>query len=338
MKNIVVLDDYNEIDLKPSGLLHKYIELTEKDVHEFLIEGVDLEDRRCPGCLEKEIASSFAKFGLRYVECANCGTLYISPSPSDRLVQRYFVDSGAREFWHNELRKSTNRKRQEKIIKPRIEWLIESTEEHFSGSKSIADINTSSIGFMEELMATDAFSRKAFINPLISGDEVNGLWNGDIVNTPWWDVSFREDFHVVSAFEVVNRVADVELFFSMLHKILKKEGLCFITAILISGFDLQILWDKAISLFPPDRHNVFSLEGLLSVSKRHNFECVEFSTPGILDVEIVKNAIKEDPEIKVPKFIKYLLESRSRDILSSFQEFLQAGLLSSYCRMLLMKK
>ena len=93
-----------------------------------------------------------------------------------------------------------------------------------------------------------------------------------------------------------------------------------------------------MNLIPPDRHNVFSVEGLLSLSKRHGFECVEFSTPGVLDVDIVKKAMSEDSGIHVPKFFRYLLEKRDEDVLANFQEFLQSSLLSSYCRMLLVKK
>lgn len=110
------------------------------------------------------------------------------------------------------------------------------------------------------------------------------------------------------------------------------------TVILISGFDLQLLWDKSENLFPPDRLNVFSVEGLYSLFDRFDFECLEFSTPGILDVEIVTEAIKKNPDIQFPRFFEYLFEKRSDAVKRSFQEFLQEGLLSSYGRILIRKK
>ena len=108
--------------------------------------------------------------------------------------------------------------------------------------------------------------------------------------------------------------------------------------ILISGFDLQTLWEDSENLYPPDRLNVFSVAGLKKLFERHGFECLEFSTPGILDVEIVAKALRKKPKCELPRFIKYILQSKNDNIKRAFQEFLQANLLSSYSRILVRKK
>ena len=143
---------------------------------------------------------------------------------------------------------------------------------------------------------------------------------------------------VVTIFEVADRIADVNNLFEKIYGMLRENGLCFMTGILISGFDLQTLWDKAENIFPPDRLNVFSVEGLKTLFNRHNFECLEFSTPGILDVENTEKAVERDPNIKISRFMDYLLQNRGADTKQSFQEFLQQNLLSSYGRVLLKKK
>jgi hypothetical protein len=98
------------------------------------------------------------------------------------------------------------------------------------------------------------------------------------------------------------------------------------------------LWDKAESIFPPDRLNVFSVEGLRTLFERWNFECLEFSTPGLLDVEIVEKAMARNPAVSVTRFTEYLLTNRDRETKMNFQQFLQKNLLSSYGRILLRKK
>lgn len=338
MKNIVIFDEYNEIDFKPSDLLHKYIELTKKDVGTFLIAGQDLKDVSCPGCNGEKAAPAFAKFGLSYVECLNCHTLYISPRPSDAVLNRYYSQSSARRFWHEEILKATLKKRQEKIVKPRFEWIAESVGEYLAGAEHFIDINTDQYGYIEELAKTDLFKHKALINPFITLDEVRCGVSIEPVNIPWWDVEMDNQVDLISIFEVVDRTSDVNALLAKINRMLKKGGLCFVTATLISGFDLQILWDKAENLYPPDRLNVFSVEGLKTLFERHGFEALEFSTPGILDVEIVINAVRHDHEIKLPRFIEYLLEARDQGTKLSFQEFLQAALLSSYGRVLLQKR
>ena len=72
--------------------------------------------------------------------------------------------------------------------------------------------------------------------------------------------------------------------------------------------------------------------------ERHDFECIELSTPGLLDVEIVANAYKETPSMNLPRFVKSLLDKRDTGTYQSFQEFLQMNRLSSYARIVLRKK
>ncbi len=338
MKKVVIFDEYNEIDFKPSNLLHRYFQLAEKDILRFFIKGQRMINAVCPGCKTKEVLSSFKKFGLNYVECANCRTVYVTPRPDDVALQEFYTRSEARKFWHEEYSKATGSKRKEKIIKPRIQWIVDSTKEYFPDSEHIVDINTIQYGYIEELLDNKFFRKKTLINLFLPFNNLKLEPGINVINSPTWKVSLKERVDVVTVFEVINHMADVDLLFEKIHGMLKDKGLCFITVILISGFDLQILWDKSENLFPPDRLNVFSVEGLYSLFDRFGFECLEFSTPGILDVEIVTDAIKKNPEIKLPRFVEYLLQNRSEAVKRSFQEFLQEGLLSSYGRILIRKQ
>jgi hypothetical protein len=338
MKKIVIFDEYNEIDFKPSDLLHQYIQLTEKDVPNFLTKNSSLKDCTCPGCYTGEVKSSFPKFGMHYVECANCKTLYVSPRPDDKALEYYYGHSTARKFWREQLSKQTKRKRKEKIIKPRFEWILGSTEEYLPDAIHILDINTDQYGYIEELVETQLFKKKTLLNSFLILEDLKLDSRIHTVVSSLEEKSLDGEVDVVTLFEVADRTANVDALFGKIYRMLRENGLCFMTDILISGFDLQTLWDKAENIFPPDRLNVFSVEGLKCLFQRHHFECLEFSTPGILDVEIVEKAIEHNPEIKLPRFAEYLLRSRNEETRRSFQEFLQKNLLSSYGRILLRKK
>jgi Zn ribbon nucleic-acid-binding protein len=337
MKNIVVFDEYNEIDFKPSDLLRKYMALTKKDVEDILVRGGKLLKSRCPACRSAEAAASFTRFGLDYVECLSCGTLYVSSRPGDEAIERYYKTSDARKFWRDEFSKATGNKRREKIIKPRFQWILESTGEYLPEARSFFDISTVQYGYIDELLKESNFNRKVLIDPFLGADAANYSPRIEVINTPFWKMECKADADVVSIFEVADRTADVDRLFTNLRLLLRKGGLCFMTAILASGFDIQTLWENAENIYPPDRLNVFSTEGLKALFERHGFECLEFSTPGILDVDIVKKAISDGAHADIPKFIKYLLKNRSGDVQKEFQEFLQRNLLSSYGRILLRK-
>ncbi len=337
MKNIVLFDEFNEIDFKPSDLLHKYIRLTETDVSHFFIEKGELHPCVCPGCHTKEIRSSFPRFCMHYLECSRCGTLYVSPRPDDSAIEDYYHRSSARRFWRENLSRNTGKKRKEKIIKPRFEWILDSITEYFPDASHILDMNTDHYGYIEVLIENKTFAKKTLLNPYLPLDNLPLNDTIHVVKMTMEENALDQEIDVLTLFEVADRTADVDRLFEKVSRLLRKNGLVFMTGILSSGFDLQTLWDRAENIFPPDRLNVFSVEGLESLFRRHGLECLEFSTPGILDVDIVIKTMEEDTTVKIPRFVEYLLKNRSPEAKQSFQEFLQKNLLSSYGRILLRK-
>lgn len=337
MKKTVIFDEFNEIDLKPSDLLHEYLKLTEKNVADLIDGSAAMARCACPGCRGTDIRSSFIKYRLNYAECERCRSLYVTPRPDDASLEDYYKNSEARNFWHRELSELTQNKRKEKIIKPRFEWILESTKEYLPEAEHIADINTDQYGYLEELINAGLFRKKTLVRPFLKSNDLFPDLKINVVRTPADTMSLVGDVDVITLFEVTDRTADVEQLFSEVHRLLKKGGLCFLTGILVSGFDLQILWNEAENIFPPDRLNVFSVEGLNILFERRKFECLEFSTPGILDVEIVRKAMESKPALAIPRFAEYLINIRNEGAGRSFQEFLQSNLLSSYGRILIRK-
>lgn len=335
MKNIVISDEFTEIDLKPSELLQKYIRLSEQDVR--AMGTGKLVNCACPACNSSDRTKSFEKFGLQYQECQDCHTLYISPRPDDKALNDYYLKGEARAFWREKFAPAADKKRKEKIIKPRFQWVLESTREYLPNAKTWADFNTSQAGYIDAMADADIFEKKILVNPYLKLT-VRDQERVNVIQQPWWEANFKNELDVISLFEVADHTSDVDGLFKAAKTMLKPRGLCFITSILASGFDIQTLWDKASNLYPPDRLNCFTAEGLNALFVRHGFECIEFSTPGILDVEIVAKAVQENPKLNVSRFVKGLLDNPDEEVRRSFQEFLQSARLSSYGRILLRKR
>jgi hypothetical protein len=310
MKNIVILDDYHVRDLKPPKLLLEYVSLTERDVRAILVPLAKV-DVPCPACRSPEVASTFETFGMTYRECAKCRSLYVSPRPDEAALAAYEADSEARRYWRETLVRAGGAARREKIIKPRSEWVVDSTREHLPGAKVYADIGTAQASYLGEVESEGQFER-------IVAD------------------AGHDPADVISLFEVMDRAADVDALLERVGRMLSEGGLVFVTTILVSGFDLQTLWAAADNIFPPDRLNVLSVEGLNALFARHGLEVLEFSTPGILDVEIVGATLDRDPTLPVPRWVSYLL-SRDEHTRRGFQRFLQSELLSSYGRAVVRK-
>ena len=110
-----------------------------------------------------------------------------------------------------------------------------------------------------------------------------------------------------------------------------------LTALSSSGFDLQVLREHSSNVFPPDRINLLSSEGLIRALERHGFQLIEFSTPGMFDVDNVRRTLTEHPELECSSFVRYLVTNRDANALHDFQEFLQRHRLSSFVRLALRK-
>ena len=77
---------FNENDIRPE----KYNEIVKQAHSEdisFLIgrknEFVEVE---CPSCKKHNLKTEFTKDGFEFVECENCGMLYMSPRPNVELL------------------------------------------------------------------------------------------------------------------------------------------------------------------------------------------------------------------------------------------------------------
>ena len=337
MRQVVMMDDLREFELWPSKLFDQYLKITEQEVKRLLLDSGKLVDVSCPGCNSNRKKKAFKKYGLDYVECADCRTLYLSPRPSDDQIKRYHNESKSVEFWNSSIIKETLKSRSVHQSKPRATWIANLTEEYFKDPKVFVEFNPISPGFLQEVDNLNLFKTKILFDPYIktlkSFKEKNSF--KIVGSTEKYD---EINANAVSALGVIDRVFSPERFLNMAKSLLLDGGLLFLTTSTISGFDLQVLWDNSKNIFPPDRINLLSIEGLTALFEKTGFEIIELSTPGQLDVELVKNAINKNKNIELTRFISYLMHSRDEDTHRSFQEFLQRNNLSSHVRIAARKK
>jgi SAM-dependent methyltransferase len=137
---------------------------------------------------------------------------------------------------------------------------------------------------------------------------------------------------VVLAFDALDRVPDVRACIDAVHAALRPGGVLFVTAPTITGFDLQVLWDRSSTIMPPDKINLLSVAGFSRLFNEAAWEIIELSTPGMFDVENVRQAITADPDGGWPRAIRELVTS-SDEARSEFQQYLQRSRLASFARL-----
>lgn len=339
MKTIVLDRDVYEEEVKPHALLEEYRGLLAREVEEAMAGDRSLHEVECPGCGAATGPEVFAVYGMRYRECPACKSVYVSPRPDAEALHRFYRCSRSFAFWRERILPATREARRDKLFRPRAQWLLDIVDEYRpEASKGVA------VGYHNDLLVAELLAQEENLFRLVVTNEIADLEfaAGDLPGveirpTPLADLGQIGRVDAFLAFDILDRCADPERLFTAARDALEPGGLLLATTILISGFDLQVLWDRADGIYPPERMNLLSAQGLSALIERHGFETLEFSTPGVFDVEEVQHAVRADPGGEWPRFVRYLVENGGEEALEALQEYLQRFRLSSFGRVVLRK-
>jgi SAM-dependent methyltransferase len=326
-----------EDDIRPQALLDEFFAHLERDADRLAARRAEFIPVACAFCgSDADADVAFEKDGFSYVECASCGSLYCSPRPTAATLTAWMADSAAVRFWSTHFYRQTAVARREQIYRPRAEQVGRIAAVHAPGRPiTVADVGAGYGLFLSELAAIPQVGRVIAIEPdsrlaatcREQGYETLESWVEDLP-------SGQVAADLVTAFEVIEHVFDPVAFLASAARLAPTGGLILVTTLAITGFDLQVLWDRSRSITPPQHLNFPSLRGLERAATRAGLEVVDISTPGKLDVDIVRNRVLRDPTVEVPRFVRSLVMA-DPEVRNQFQSFLQTQRLSSHVHALL---
>ena len=109
---------------------------------------------------------------------------------------------------------------------------------------------------------------------------LEGVTDNDLPKTPRFFVSF----------ELFEHLHDPASFFEHLNSIMNPGDLFLFTTLSGSGLDIQVLWEQSKSVSPPHHLNFLNPASVPLLLDRCGFETLEITTPGKLDIDIMKNS------------------------------------------------
>ena len=337
MRTVVTERDVVEVEVKPHDLIGEYHRLLDQDVQVRLLE--KLVDCRCPGCLADVASVAFTRSGLKYMHCGVCSSLYVAPRPPEKILDDFHRNAPSALFWQEKILPATRDARREKLYRPRVEWLLDVVDEYRPRARTCLAVGYHNRLLVEELQILSGEEFAITVANPSADIEFAGVALPQVTvrATGITQLTGLEPTDLVLAFDILDRSPDPEQLFEAAAAALVPGGLLLATTTLGSGFDIQMLWEDAENIYPPERLNLFSVEGLTQLCQRHGFEILEFSTPGFFDVEIVRHAVAARPDGPWPRFVRYLAEMRDDEALQALQEYLQRFRLSSFGRIALQK-
>lgn len=339
MTNVVIIDDVKESDIRPGKTMRTLSRLLQGDLRLFLGARPTLTAHPCPGCGAAKREPAFKKMGVAYVRCARCQTLFVSPRPSAERLADFYGRSRAVRFWNSSLGRKVENERDAHIYLPRLDWLSATVRRHFKEPVAYGDLRPKYETLLRRIARTPFFN--ALYGLEAEGPARPSLEDAGYRTPPGSAAEAARRgvrLSVLTAFEVIERAHDPRRLVLAARDLLEDGGLFLATTRAGSGFDLQVLWDKTENLLPLIHLNLLSIEGAERLLEKTGFDVLELSTPGRLDVEIVRQAVAKDPGIPLHRFLKYLIGSRDLYAHQAFQEFLQAFRLSSHLRLVARKR
>jgi len=220
--------------------------------------------------------------------------------------------------------------RREKIFRPRVDRLRDLCSAKSIVVEQLIDVGAGYGIFLDEWRKANSATQLLAVEPsslLAVECRDKGF---EVVEEIAENVSGYDNYaYLVVCFEVLEHVYDPLTFVQTLTKLVKPGGYVFVSTLCVEGFDIQTLWDKSKSIFPPHHINFLSVAGFECLFARAGLDDVDVSTPGQLDVDIVRNEIKGEPELlNGQRFLQRI--TADDNMAANFQDFLAASRLSSH--------
>ena len=323
-----------ESDIRPTELFEEYLRLSAEDVMQYFPNDTNREARSCPGCAGLEYQQCFEKNGFQVVECRACQTLFINPGPTDVALASFYRESPSQKYWANTFFPAVRAARQEKIFRPRAEKIKNLILQYGMHVSSIVDVGAGAGIMLEELRATGIKANFQAIEP--TPELAETCRNIDIetyegfANEAGLEPSMRGKASLVISFEVIEHVISTENFVNDLALLAAPGGYILFTGLCGTGFDIMQLGRRSKSISPPHHLNFLSQKGVSLLLNRCGLKEISFTTPGVLDVDIVRNAYKKENDVISNAFLKGLFSADDEITLGNFQEFVTNNNLSSH--------
>lgn len=311
--------------------MERYLALSKADSETLLGDSRRRQASPCPGCGADAGEPAFEKHGFTFRECEACGSLYVSPRPRGDDLDRFYRESPSSRFWANEFFPAVADARRERIIRPRVQRILERPSVAALETPTVIDVGAGSGAFLSEFRAARPDWSYLAIEP---GRELADQCRDagiDVIEAPADEAegaAGRGD--VVTSFEVIEHVHDPVAFVRSLARLARPGGTVLVTGLGGDGLDVQVLWDRSNAVSPPHHLNFVSVKGFERLFERAGLVDVEVETPGELDVELVQKAVADGRAPELPRFLVRLLRDRDESVLADFQRFLQRARMSSH--------
>jgi SAM-dependent methyltransferase len=283
----------NETTIRPPAIFDEFLRLCAEDTQTYFAN-VERVDTPCPSC---EIAGSpsFSKNGFQYVECPQCGALFVSPRPPVEAFSRYYTESSSSKYWASTFYKETAAARREHLWKPKARQLHELMLRYAMADSTVVDIG-GGYGLFAEEMSSLTTQPVVVIEPASHLAEVCRSRGVTVVQKFLEKVEpsdLPDGRRLFVSFELFEHLHDPGGFLRAVCSLMRPGELFVFTTLSGAGADIRALWEHSKTVSPPHHLNFLTPQSLRRLLERNGLSVMELTTPGRLDVDIMANGRRD---------------------------------------------
>lgn len=324
-----------EKEIRRREALDQYQQLVAEDCRRMFGDGYQLIQVNCPACNSQTYVAEFMKGGFEYVTCGACQTLFARTWPPRASLNQFYSQSASSKYWVQEFFKPVAEARREKIFRPRARYIVD----RFGSNREwlVGDIGAGFGLFLEELRKLWPASRYMAIEPSPELADICRSAGFRVECCPSEDLKgYDGSFDLLTAFELLEHLYDPHFFLKTAYHLLKPGGWLLLTTLNGEGFDIQVLWEKSKSIYPPCRINFFNPDSLALLLSSAGLTVEELDTPGKLDWDIVEGVLAE-ADIELGRFWRLVARKGSASCKKDLQRWISEYKLSSHMQALARK-
>ncbi len=319
----------SEEQIRPKNLMKKIEKFKIIDQNFLVNRKKNFKKVNCPACNNQKNYFYLKKNGFNYLICRSCKTFFVSPRPTEKILNEFYKSSKVYEFFNKFIFPQTELTRSTKIFKPRLEKLIELMKKYKLKKPSLIEIGPGYGTFCHLAKKSKKFTSIVAVEPSNDGYLNCKKKNIEVYQNTIENFKIKKKFDLVVNFEVIEHLFSPKIFLSSMKKLLKKNGFVIFTCPNGMGFDIQLLMKQSDSI-DHEHLNYFNPKSVEKLLNNCGFKLIEIFTPGLLDVDIVRNKVLEKNfNLEKNNFLKDIIIDNYRDKGQKFQKFLTENCLSS---------
>ena len=311
-------------DIRPEELMDGQKAAEAKDIRWLEKRKNNFIEVLCPACELNNSKFLYEKKSMKQVRCLNCFTQYANPRPTPKILSEFYLNSKNYEYFAKYIFPASMEQRRIKIFKPRAEMISKIIKNLGLHGGTLVEVGCGYGQFCTEINALNVFDEILGIEPTPDLASICRKKNIEVIENSYENISFDESIDFIVHFEVIEHLFSPKDFVNWCYTSLKKGGYMVATCPNVAGLETTLL-GKESNAVDHEHINLFSPDSIKILLKKCNFEIIELSTPGVLDIDLVRRAVKEERyEIdQIDPIIKEILFHSNKQVQKKFLLLLQ---------------